>query len=164
MTLAVDVKSYPCCGMTHRKSSFWFLYVASAPASPREMIDQCLCREIVVTDSNESSWEFVMIIGWFHGKRGCLNGSPVGFPEILLLCLPPLSSLSYPLLPSPSFLILFPFPPFLKGKYSLVIQHPPSWTPPPWIMPTRKKSTVTPFSNLGECYELSKQEGKGEVK
>lgn len=29
---------YTRCGMRRRKSPFWFLYVASAPASPREMI------------------------------------------------------------------------------------------------------------------------------
>ena len=50
-----------CCGMRHRKSSFCFLYVASAPASPREMIS---------LKERKTDYESTGSNATYHGTKG----------------------------------------------------------------------------------------------
>lgn len=61
MTLPVCVESYTCCGMRHRKSSFRSLYVASAPASPREMIS---------LKERKTDYESTGSNATYHGTKG----------------------------------------------------------------------------------------------
>lgn len=93
--------------------------------------DQCLPREPVVIDSNESSCE--------SGFKA--RGENVS-TEVPCFSLKPSSSLS----PSPT----------IPKRHSLAL-----WYPLSWVMPTKKRATGTSLSNLKDHYQLGKREGKG---